>query len=76
MTDAHVLLLVLGIPLLAAGCLGLVGQHDFALKLNVGFSFLAFAAAILLAAQTVAHGPSFALGKLFFVDPLNVFLVT
>jgi hydrogenase-4 component F len=76
MTDAHVLLLVLGIPLLAAGCLGLAGQHDFALKLNVGFSFLTFAAATLLAAQTVAHGPSFALGKLFFVDPLNVFLVT
>ncbi len=30
---------------------------------------------MLLAVQTVAHGPAFALGRLFFVDPLNVFLV-
>ncbi len=26
--------------------------------------------------QVIDHGPSFAYGKLFFVDPLNVFLVT
>src|SRR5260370_303898 len=75
MTDAYVLLLVFGIPLLAGGCLALVGQRPVALHLNVGFSFLTFAAAMLLAVQTVAHGPAFALGRLFFVDPLNVFLV-
>src|SRR5471032_1913708 len=76
MTDACVLLLVLGIPLVAGGCLALGGQHHFAPNLNVGFSSLTFATAMLLAAQTVAHGPFFALDKLFFVDPLNVFLVT
>jgi len=54
---------------------GVRGQYHFAPHLNVWFSFLTFAAAMLLAAQTVAHGPAFALGKLFFVDPLNVFLV-
>src|SRR5258708_18714652 len=75
MTDAYVLLLVFGIPLLAGGCLALVGQYHFAPNLNVGFSLLTFMAAVLLAAQTVAHGPTFALGNLFFVDPLNVFLV-
>jgi len=72
MTEAWVLLLVFGIPLLAGACLAIVGQHRLAAELNVGFSFLTFAAATLLAVQTVAHGPAFALGKLFFVDPLSV----
>ena len=75
MTETWVLLLVSGIPLIASGCLALVEQHRVAPDVNVGFSFLTFVAAMLLAAQTVAHGPAYALGKLFFVDPLNVFLV-
>jgi hydrogenase-4 component F len=75
MTEAWVLLLVFAIPLCAGACLALIGQHAVAPELNVGFSFLTFIAATLLAAQTVAHGPAFALGRLFFVDPLNVFLV-
>ncbi|ABC35753.1 hydrogenase-4 component F [Burkholderia thailandensis E264] len=49
-------------------------QH-VARALNVGFSFLTCAAAFALAARTVAHGPMYAAGKLFFVDPFNVFLV-
>src|SRR3954451_5199009 len=75
MTEAWVLLLVFGIPLFAGACLALVGQHHAAAELNVGFRFLTFGSAALLAVQTVAHGPAFALGELFFVDPLNVFLV-
>ena len=75
MTDAWILVLVFGIPLCAGACLALVGQHASAPSLNIAFSFLTFVAAMLLAARTVAHGPAFALGKLFFVDPLNVFLV-
>jgi len=55
MTEAWVLLLVFAIPLLAGGCLALVGHRHFAAELNVGFSFLTLAAAMLLAAQTVAH---------------------
>ncbi|MFM0489661.1 hydrogenase 4 subunit F [Paraburkholderia graminis] len=76
MTEAWVLLLVFAIPLFAGAGLALVGQHHVAAELNVGFSFLTLVAATVLAVQTVAHGPAFALGKLFFVDPLNVFLVT
>ena len=75
MTDAWILVLVFGIPLCAGACLALVGQHASAPSLNIAFSFLTFVAAMLLAARAVAHGPAFALGKLFFVDPLNVFLV-
>ena len=75
MTDAWILVLVFGIPLCAGACLALGGQHASAPSLNIAFSFLTFVAAMLLAARTVAHGPAFALGKLFFVDPLNVFLV-
>jgi len=55
MTEAWVLLLVFGIPLVAGACLALVGQHRVAPDLNVAFSFLTFIAAMLLAAQTVAH---------------------
>jgi hydrogenase-4 component F len=75
MIDLHALLMVLCIPAIAGGCLALVGQRNFAPELNVAFSFLTFCASVVLAVQTVAHGPTFALGKLFFVDPLNVFLV-
>ncbi|TAL52058.1 hydrogenase 4 subunit F [Pandoraea sp.] len=75
MTDAHTLLLILATPLLAGGCLAWVGQHRAAPRLNIAFSFLTFAAAMLLAAQIVSHGPAILLGKLFFVDPFNVFLV-
>ncbi len=75
MTDAWIVLPILAIPLFAGGCLALVGQRHFAANLNVGFSFLTFIAAALLAVQTVEHGPILALNKLFFVDSLNVFLV-
>ncbi|GAA4325782.1 hydrogenase 4 subunit F [Pigmentiphaga soli] len=67
---------VLGIPLFAGACLALMGHREGAPEVNAAFSFLTFCAALLLAAQTMAHGPAFALGKLVFVDALNVFLVT
>src|SRR5713101_4137206 len=70
------LLLVLITPLLGGLMLGLVGHRDLAPEVNVGFSLTTFIAAALLTAKIIASGPSFAFGKLFFVDPLNVFLVT
>ncbi|WP_025916259.1 hydrogenase 4 subunit F [Herminiimonas sp. CN] len=70
------LLLVLITPLLGGIVLGLVGQHEAAPEINVGFSLVTFIAAALLTAKIIASGPIFAFGKLFFVDPLNVFLVT
>ncbi|NMM39090.1 MAG: hydrogenase 4 subunit F [Glaciimonas sp.] len=70
------LLLVLITPLLGGIVLGLVGQHEAAPEINVGFSLTTFIAAAILTVKIIASGPIFALGKLFFVDPLNVFLVT
>ncbi|MEO8170243.1 MAG: hydrogenase 4 subunit F [Oxalobacteraceae bacterium] len=70
------LLLALITPLLGGVVLGLVGQHERAPEVNVGFSLVTFIAAELLTAKVIASGPMFAFGKLFFVDPLNVFLVT
>jgi formate hydrogenlyase subunit 3/multisubunit Na+/H+ antiporter MnhD subunit len=71
-----VLLLVLITPLLGGIVLGLIGQREIAPEANVGFSLITFLAAAGLTAQIVANGPAFAFGKMFFVDPLNVFLVT
>jgi hydrogenase-4 component F len=70
------LLIVLLTPLLGGVTLGLVGQHDAAPEVNVGFSLTTFIAATMLTANIIASGPAFAFGKLFFIDPLNVFLVT
>lgn len=70
------LLLVLITPLLGGVVLGLFGQREAAPEVNVWFSLTTFIAAALLTAQVIANGPLFAFEKLFFVDPLNVFLVT
>lgn len=76
MTDMDFLLLVLATPLLGTLVLSLIGQRDAAPEVNIGFSLVTFIAAAMLTAQIIARGPVFAFGKLFFVDPLNVFLVT
>ena len=70
------LLLVLITPLLGSFTLGLIGQRESAPEVNVGFSLLTLIAAAMLTAQIVAGGPAFAFGKMFFIDPLNVFLVS
>ncbi|MDX2300835.1 MAG: hydrogenase 4 subunit F [Xanthomonadaceae bacterium] len=67
---------VLGIPLLGGVVLALCGHRGFARDVNVGFSLGTFLAACVLTAQVIAHGPSFAWHREFFIDPLNVFLVT
>jgi hydrogenase-4 component F len=72
----NALLLVLLTPLLGSMVLAAIGQRERAPEVNVAFSLLTFVAAAMLTAQTIADGPSFAFGKLFFVDPLNVFLVS
>jgi formate hydrogenlyase subunit 3/multisubunit Na+/H+ antiporter MnhD subunit len=69
-------LAVLLVPLIGSITLSLVGQRDAAAEINVGFSLTTFAAAAVLTTQTMAYGPSYAMGQWFFVDPLNVFLVT
>ncbi|MFZ5556547.1 MAG: hydrogenase 4 subunit F [Pseudomonadota bacterium] len=72
----HTLLLVLGIPFLGGLALGLAGHRRLAPELNVAFSLGTFLAACALTAEVIAQGPMFVWDKEFFIDPLNVFLVT
>jgi hydrogenase-4 component F len=69
------LLALLGIPLLGAAVLGVIGHRDAAASVNIGFSLATLIAAAVLTAQIVAGGPILVLHEQFFVDPLNVFLV-
>ncbi|MEX0958806.1 MAG: hydrogenase 4 subunit F [Burkholderiales bacterium] len=70
------LFLVLAIPLTGSLALALYGHRDYARWLNVLFSLGTFLAACALTAQVISEGPLFALNNEFFIDPLNVFLVT
>jgi hydrogenase-4 component F len=72
----NVLLLVLGFPLLGSLVLAFVGHRDAAGETNVAFSLGTFLAACALTAKVVTDGPLFAWNQLFFIDPLNVFMVT
>jgi hydrogenase-4 component F len=70
------LFFVLGFPLLGAAVLAFIGHRDAARDVNVGFSLATFAGACVLTAQIIADGPVFVWDKQFYMDPLNVFLVT
>lgn len=70
------LLLVLLTPLFGSLLLALIGQREIAPEVNVGLSLASFIASLMLTVQIISTGPTFAFGKLFFVDPLNVFLLT
>ena len=67
---------VFGTPLLGGVVLALIGHRSYARDVNVAFSASSFIAACVLTVQIIADGPLFALEKQFFIDPLNVFLVT
>jgi hydrogenase-4 component F len=67
---------VLGLPLAGGIVLALAGQRERAPEVNAGFSGLTLLAACALTADIVAHGPRFGWRHEFFIDPLNVFLVT
>jgi hydrogenase-4 component F len=70
------LLLVFLTPLAGALVLALIGHRAYARDLNVVFSLGTFLAAAALTVRIISDGPLFALDKQFFIDPLNVFLVT
>ena len=70
------LFFVLGFPLLGAAVLGVTGHRDFARNVNVAFSLGTFVAACFLTAQIMADGPIWVWQQQFFIDALNVFLVT
>jgi hydrogenase-4 component F len=67
---------VLALPLAGGIVLALVGHRDWAPEVNVAFSLANFIAACGLTVRVVSEGPLFALGQEFFIDPLNVFLVS
>jgi hydrogenase-4 component F len=70
------LFFVFGIPLAGSLFLAFFGHRPYARDLNVGFSLGTFIAAALLTEKIIADGPLTSLDEQFFVDPLNVFLVT
>jgi hydrogenase-4 component F len=70
------LLFVLGIPLAGSVVLAFTGHRGVARDINAGFSFATFGAACALTARVVSSGPLVAGNEEFFIDPLNVFLVT
>jgi hydrogenase-4 component F len=70
------LLLVLGSPLAGSLALALVGHRNRAMELNAAFSAATFLATCALTAQVIADGPRLVWNREFFIDPLNVFLVT
>jgi len=67
---------VLGIPLLGGLVLALVGHQPRARDVNVGFSLWTFLAACVMTYEVIDGGPQFLWDKQFYIDPLNVFLVT
>src|SRR3569832_1555146 len=71
-----VLFLLLAIPLAGGMVLALAGQSDQAPEINVAFSLGTFLAACGLTARVIADGPLVAWREEFFIDALNVFLVT
>ena len=70
------LALLLATPLLGGLLLGGVGHHQRARDLNVAFSGVTFLAACWLTAQIIRDGPQLFWDSEFYVDALNVFLVT
>ena len=67
---------VLTTPLLGSAVLALLGQRPQGRNVNVLFSFTTFLTACFLTARVVAEGPIFTLDRQFFIDSLNIFLVT
>jgi len=67
---------LLAIPLLGGMVLGLVGHQDRARDVNVAFSSGTFIAACFLTVQIIDGGPMLVWSKEFYIDALNVFLVT
>ena len=74
--ELNVLAFVLATPLIGGVVLALVGHRDHARDVNVAFSLGTFIAACVLTAQIVRDGPLLVWDSEFYIDPLNVFLVT
>jgi len=76
MTELLALTLLLATPLVGGLVLALVGHHDNARDVNVAFSLGTFVAACVLTIQIIEGGPLLGWGSEFYIDALNVFLVS
>ena len=72
----HPLLPVLVLPLLGSVVLALVGQRERAPEVNALCSLLTFLGACNLTREVIAQGPVSLWNHSFFLDSLNVFLVS
>ncbi|HEX7404395.1 MAG TPA: hydrogenase 4 subunit F [Candidatus Nanopelagicaceae bacterium] len=70
------LVLVFATPLMGSFVLALMGHRPNGRNVNVAFSFGTLCAAVILTLRVVAKGPLFALDQQFFIDSLNVFLIS
>lgn len=71
----NALLILLLTPFVSGAVLALVGHSKRAAEINAAGSFVTLLAAAPLAVEVVSDGPLLAFDQLFFVDPLNVFLI-
>jgi hydrogenase-4 component F len=69
------IILVLGIPLVGAAMLAIIGERGAAPAVNVAVSLLTLISAVALTVRVIVDGPLLVLERQFFVDPFNVFLV-
>jgi hydrogenase-4 component F len=67
---------VLATPFITGLLLALIGHRRGAAEINVGGSLITLFAACVLTARVVSEGPMILFAEQFFVDPLNVFLIT
>jgi len=67
---------LLAVPLLGGLLLWALGERESAPEANSLFSLGTLLASLVLTAQVVSEGPVMGIYEQFFVDPLNVFLVT
>ncbi|MRR49745.1 MAG: hydrogenase 4 subunit F [Rhodocyclaceae bacterium] len=72
--DSFILMLV--VPLVSGLLLTVFGERKWAPNLNILASLFTFLASAVLTGEIVANGPRMVFGELFFIDSLNVFLVT
>jgi hydrogenase-4 component F len=76
MFESNPLAFLLASPLVGGMVLALMGHRDNARDVNVGFSLATFVAACALTAEVIAGGALLVWDHEFYIDALNVFLVT
>ena len=70
------LFFILALPFAGGVSLAFYGHRRQAAEINAAFSFATLVAAAVLTLDIIRKGPVRLAGEQFFVDPLNVFLIT